>query len=160
MKVIVLGFVLAGTSFATLPVQNRITSGALAKLQSANPMVRLEKPADNEAKVARPDNQSILRDSTILNDGKNWTIVPIGAVVHIPENLKHRVNAEPAGTMVSWNDFLMANHAWITTCEVDFKQAAGQTEFPAERSAYWPKQNRVVVAVHQRGPISARLKTL
>lgn len=159
MKAALFWCVMAGSSLAALPLQKRISAEALAGIQANNPMSRLVKPEAGEVKVARPDTQSILRDSTILHDGANWTIVPVGAVVFIPDKLKNRVNAQPVGKMVSWMDFLTANHAWINACEVDFEQAAGDKEFPADRTASWPRQNKVVVTVHQRGPISARLKT-
>ncbi|MCU0778393.1 MAG: hypothetical protein MUF86_12085 [Akkermansiaceae bacterium] len=159
MKTTLVLCALAANGLAALPIQNRITAETLVSHQANNPMCRLVKPEAAAAKVARPDNQSILRDSTVLHDGSNWTIVPVGAVVFTPEKLKGRVNAAPTGKMLSWNDFLTANYAWISTCEVDFDQASGKTALPEERTSFWSKQNKLVVAVHQRGPISARLKT-
>jgi hypothetical protein len=84
--------------------------------------------------------------------------VPVGAVVHVPENLKSRVNAEAKGGLVSWMDFLTANHAWISTCEMDFDQAAGNASLAENTASNWSKQKKIVVAVHQHGPISTRLK--
>jgi hypothetical protein len=157
MKTTMLLCAMAASSMAAQPLVPRITADALSRLQQADPMIRLQQPAGDEAKVGRPENQSIIHQSTILSDGSRWTIVPQGAVVFTPENLKSRVNAEPAGELLSWNDFLTANHGWIGTCEVSFEQAAGKAALPEERTSFWPKQNKVIVAVHQRGPISARL---
>ena len=112
------------------------------------------KPAGHEAKVARPDTQSIIRDCSVRHDGQKWTSVPNGAVVHLPAALKARVNARPVGTLLAWNDFLTKNLGWITTTEVTFDQAAGNEALPAERAAFLAKQDKVVVAVHQSGPIS------
>lgn len=158
MKTTMLLCAMVASSMAAQPLVPRITADELGRLQKMDPMIRLQQPSGDEAKVGRPDSQSIISQSTILSDGSRWTIVPQGAVVHIPENLKSRVNAEPAGELVSWNDFLTANHSWISTCEMDFEQAAGKAALPVERTAFWSKQNKIVVAVHQRGPISARLK--
>jgi hypothetical protein len=148
---------LAGHALAAQPVLVRVTAQTLADLQARDPMIRLVKPAEGEAKVARPDNQSIINQSTILHDGKNWTLVPKGAVVFMPEAMKARVNVRPVGTLLPWTDFLTKNRSWITTTDVTFDQAAGNEELPAERCAFWAKQDKIVIAIHQNGPISVRV---
>ena len=158
MKTTMLLCAMVASSMAAQPLVPRITADELSRLQKADPMIRLQRPAGDEAKVGRPDSQSIISQSTILTDGTRWTIVPQGAVVHMPENLKSRVSAEPTGELVTWNDFLTANHGWISTCEVSFDQASGKTALPEERTSLWSKQKKIVIAVHQHGPISARLK--
>ena len=45
-----------------------------------------------------------------------------------------------------------------TTDEVSFDQAAGNEELPAERAVSWTKHDKIVVAVHQHGPISVRVE--
>lgn len=139
------------------PIQARVTPENLAKLQAMDPMVRLVKPSAGEAKIARPENQSIIKQSTILHDGKNWTLIPKGAVVFLPESMKSRVNGSPEGNLMTWPEFLTANRNWITTNEVTFEQASGKAPIPAERALFWSTQNKIVIAVHQRGPISVRI---
>jgi hypothetical protein len=95
----------------------------------------------------------------VLHDGSRWTIVPVGSVVHIPERMKSRVGATPSGELLAWQDFLALNRAWISTCEVSFEQASGKDPLPAERTAFWAKQDKIIVAVHQSGPISFRGST-
>lgn len=157
MKTMLVFFASAAMGMAAQPILVRVTPETLANLQKRDPMIRLVKPAENEAKVARPENQSIIRESSVLHDGRNWTIVPNGAVVHIPSALKARVNARPVGTLLAWTDFLTRNRGWITTTEVSFDQAAGNEALPAERAAFLAKQDKIVVAVHQSGPISVRV---
>jgi len=157
MKNTLLLCALATHALGSQPVLVRVTPETLAKLQARDPMIRLVKPAQNEAKVARPLNQSIIKQSTILHDGKNWTLVPNGAVVFLPEALKSRVNVRPVGTLLPWSEFLTKNPSWITTTEVSFDQAAGNETLPAERTEFWAKQDKIVVAVHQTGPISVRV---
>lgn len=158
MKATLILCALASHTLAATPITKRITPETLIKHQALDPMSRLVKPEQGKAKVFRPDNQSILKDSTILHDGRNWTLVPIGAVVFTPDGLKSRVNAQPTGGLLSWNDFLTANRSWISTCEVSFEQATGKDALPVDHTPFWSKQNKIVIAVHQRGPISARLK--
>ena len=157
MKATIFLSVLAVNALAAQPVLVRITPDALAKLQQSDPMSRLSKPAAGDAKVAKPQNQSIIKQSTILNDGNHWTLVPKGAAVFIPVAMNSRVNAKPIGTLLTWIDFLTRNQSWITTSEVALDQAAGKNPLPAEHAAFWAKQDKVVIAVHQNGPISVHM---
>jgi hypothetical protein len=159
MKAILIISLLAGHALAGQPMVARITPEALARLQQKDPMIRLRKPAANEAKVGRPADQSIIAQSTILSDGANWTIVPNGAVLFIPEKLKSRISTTPTGELLAWSDFLVRSRGWVTTCEVSISQAAGKDAIPADRSSFWSKQDKIVVAVHQNGPISYRSTT-
>ena len=120
-------------------------------------MATLQQPAKDAPPAARPGEQSIIRQSSILHDGTNWTLVPKGAVVFIPSPLNGRVDVKPVGTLLSWTDFLTKNRSWITTTDISFDQAAGNVPMPAERAAFWAKQDKVVIAVHQNGPISVRI---
>lgn len=157
MKTPLIFLALATTAFAGAPVLARITPEALAKLQKNSPMTSLKQPAKDEVPVTRPAGQSIIKQSSILHDGTNWTLVPKGAVIFIPAPLKGRVDVSPVGTLLSWADFLAKNRGWITTTDVSFDQAAGNQLMPAERAAFWAKQDKIVIAVHQNGPISVRI---
>ncbi len=150
---------LATSAFAGPPVLVRITPEALAKLQQANPIAQLEKPAAGEAKVTTPADQSILKQSMVLHDGKNWTIVPKGAVVFLPDSLKSRVDAKPVGKLLTFADFISLNRSWIATDEVSFDQAAGNEPLAAANVASWSKQEKLVIAVHHSGPISVNVAT-
>ena len=156
MKALLILSVLTGHVLAGQPLVARITPDALTRLQQSDPMVRLQKPAAGEAKVGRPADESIIAQSTILSDGSNWTIVPNGAVLHVPEKLKSRISTQPSGGLLAWSDFVVRSRGWITTCEVTIPQATGKEPLPVDRSAFWAKQDKIVVAVHQRGPISFR----
>lgn len=157
MKASLLLLALAPTAFAAPAIQPRITPEELLKRQQSSPAPKLQQPAEGEAKVNRPEDQSIVKQSTILSDGRNWTLIPKGAVIHMPATEKHRADSRPVGTLLSWTDFLARNYAWLTTNEVSFNQAAGTESIPADRAAFWAKQDKVVVAVHQGGPISVRI---
>lgn len=157
MKYTLLLCAMALSAHAAQPVLVRVTAKTLADLQARDPMIRLVTPAEGEAKVVRPHNQSLIGQSTILHDGANWTLVPNGALVFLPEALKSKVNAKPVGTLLPWAEFLTKNSAWISTSEVSFDEAAGNKEIPSERSSQWAKQDKAVVAVHQAGPISVQV---
>ena len=157
MKTALFLCVLANSTFAAVPILPPITPAELAKLQQDSPMTLLQSPAKGEANVRRPEDQSIIKQSVILIDGTHWTLVPKGAVIFLPEAMKSRVDAKPVGTLLAWADFLTKNRAWITTNEVSFNQAAGTESLPVGRVAFWAKQDKAVIAVHQNGPISVRV---
>lgn len=157
MKPALLLCALAGSAFATVPVTPRITPGELAKLQQQSPMTRLQAPANGGTGVRRPEDQSIIKQSLILHDGTNWTLVPKGAVIFVPEAMQSRVDVAPAGILLAWPAFLAKNRGWITTHDVSFEQASGKKPLQPERVAFWSKHDKVVIATHQNGPISVRV---
>lgn len=157
MKAILILCALAPGAFADLAIQPRITSEELVRRQQTNPVQSVMTPAENPVKERNPEEESIVKQSTILSDGSNWTIVPRGAVICLPAAAKSHVDVKPTGTLLPWAEFLSKNYSWITTNEVSFDQAAGAQALPPERVAFWTKQNKIVIAVHQGGPISVRI---
>ena len=153
-------------ALAQSPASGGMTAGEITRLQANSPLAALQhqqareqqekKSGGEETTVARSGGQSLIKQSDILHDGSNWTIVPKGAVLHVPAQLSPRVGAKPLGTLLAWSDFLIANRGWIQTEEVSFEQAAGKHPLPEARLAFWPTQSKVIVAVHQGGPISVR----
>jgi hypothetical protein len=59
--------------------------------------------------------------------------------------------------LLSWIEFQTKNRAWVTTTEVTFDQAAGNKPLPSNLTAFFAKQDKIVIAVHQNGPISMRV---
>lgn len=157
MKTPLLLLALSASVFAGQPVLARITPDALAKIQKDSPMANLEVPNGGTAQGLRRSEQSLIKQSLILHDGKNWTLVPRGAVIFVPDRMKARVDAKPVGRLLPWADFLFTNLSWITTQEITFDQAAGNETIPMKRAGFWTNQDKIVVAVHQHGPISVNL---
>ncbi len=157
MKTAILLLATASGLFAATPVLVRVTPQMVAKQQQISKVRQESETVITQAKVARPAEQSIIKDSCILHDGTYWTLVPKGAVIFLPEAMKKRVDTKPVGTLLNWMDFLTRNRSWITTTDVSFEQAAGADSLPAERVTFWTKQDKVVVATHQSGPISVRI---
>jgi hypothetical protein len=149
--------VLANSAFAAIPILPRITPAELTRLQRQSPMTGVQSLAKNQANVRPAEEQSLIKQSAILHDGTNWTLVPKGAVIFLPETMKSRVDVKPAGTLLGWAAFLAKNQAWITTTDVSFEQASGKKPLLPERVAFWTKQQKVVIATHQNGPISVHI---
>jgi hypothetical protein len=156
MKAPLILLALTGAALAGPPMTDRITPEEIAARQkSATPLAAIPQPAaPTEARVARPGDQSIIKQSDILNDGIHWTLVPKGSVLHIPAAFSTRVGAKPLGTLLTWSEFLTVNRNWLFTEEVTFDQASGKSPFAPSRLGAWDKNGKVVVAVHFGGPIS------
>jgi len=150
----------AGTAIASPPMSDPVTPEEMAERQKISPASTIQQAqttATVEAKVQRAGEQSLIKQSDILHDGSNWTLVPKGAVLHVPAQMTPRVGAKPLGTLLAWNDFLAANRAWISTEEVSFEQAAGKKPLNEDHKEYWTTQTKVIIATHQGGPISVRI---
>ena len=153
----VLATLLAGVASAGQPVLVRVTPEDIARLQKADPMTAMEKPGDGTPAVVPPAKDSVVRESTILHDGTYWTLVPEGAVIHMPDAQRKHINARPVGTLMPWAEFRERNASWLDTREVSFDQAAGNEKITSEQLAGWKTGGKVVVAVHQEGPIRMSL---
>jgi hypothetical protein len=137
-------------------MKDRVSGEELSALRSASPspVSTLAQPSAEADRVARPSKQSIINQSVILSDGTNWTLVPRGAVLHLPEAHENKIGRRPVGNLLSWKQFLATNRAWISAEEISLRQAEGVHQLDERRTAFWPKQDKIIVAVHLGGPIS------
>jgi len=160
MKITMFLIALTLNAFAAQPVLVRVTPDTLAKLQERDPMIRLVDSSGQEVKTTSPLSHTTMDQSSILHDGTHWTMVPKGALIHLPAEIKDRSNVKPVGTLLPWKDFLAKNQQWITTSEVTFDQAVGNEELPAECAGSLANQGKVVVAVHRNDPASVQVATM
>ncbi|MEK7953781.1 hypothetical protein [Luteolibacter soli] len=159
MKTTLLLLALANAALAAPTMTESITPEEIAARQKApSPLAAIPQPAASTetGTVVHPEEQSIIKQSDILNDGQHWTLVPKGAVLHIPPAFTTRVGAKPVGTLLPWVEFLTVNRNWLFTEEVNIDNASGKTPLPPSRLEAWQKLKKVVVAVHLGGPISVR----
>ncbi len=102
-----------------------------------------------------PSTQSSLLTSSILiSDGENFTLVPIGSVLHLPANLRSRIISQPQGDVLMWPDFLQKNAAWITAKEVTLPMSRGDAKAAAPILKDVSTETRLVVAVYRNCPIT------
>lgn len=126
----------------------------LARLTNHRAFQRLQasrEPTDQAIRTAgEPSRPS---RSLILTDGTHWTLVPRGAVLHLPGKLADRVDARPVGTLLPWNRFLEHNQDWLRTEELTLRQAEGVHAIHPRRVQSWPRQDKLVVGVHRGAPV-------
>jgi len=138
-------------------IRDRITPAELAQRQAGTEWKTSEEggtPRDPRAKS--PAKQSIIEQSVILHDGTYWTLVPVGSVLHLPDNHKNRVVKQPAGKLLNWQQFLGRNRSWLGTEDVDIATAKGETPLNKENESSWAKRGSVVIAVYRGGAISVK----
>lgn len=163
MNIYLLILVTLTTASYAQTVQSRsVTTGDLSvRQQNASLSVLDQKPPSSSPEsvvIRRNAQESLIGQSEILHDGQNWTLVPRGAVLHVPKSRTGNVGTRPVGTLLTWIEFLRKNPAWLSTHETSIKQAAGDEPLPAAKADFWKKQDRVIIAVHQGGPISVAVK--
>ncbi len=148
---------LTAACHAQTPVSLPVTASDItARQQNASLAVLEQTPPPSKVApvISRSAGQSLISQSEILHDGTCWTLVPKGAVLFVPKAKLANVGARPIGILLPWVEFLAKNPAWVSTHETSFNQASGDDPLPPEKIAFWEKQDRVIIAVHQGGPIS------
>lgn len=123
---------------------------ALQKSSAENQQPKQIKPA----KYKRVADVALTESSDFLTNGKIWTIVPKNSIIVVPPRLQKNVTPLPLGKFVNWKKFLTKNPAWLSTIEVSADISSGAKTIDYERYKMLESRGQVVVAVHNRGPIS------
>ncbi len=114
---------------------------------SARPTPDSAQPTDTERASTSP------YESIILHDGTNWTMVPQGALLHVPDQLQEHIAVRPLGTLMSWKEFVARNQSWLGAEAITLRQAEGAVALDQRRLRYFERQARMIVAVHSESPI-------
>lgn len=136
------------------PTSDRITSAALNKQKSAAKLGFSKAQWAEQAPAGETRRYDIYKDSIILQQGDNHTVLPRNSIVHLPESLKQKVVSRPHGIFVPWPQFYLKNRSWIFTHEINLKQARGVAPLKEGVQKQFERINRLVVAIHQNNPIS------
>lgn len=111
-------------------------------------------PAEGpDPSVANKLGDLIARSDVLCFQGRA-TLVPKRAVLHVPKSLAGRLGMQEGSQLGSWTEFLNLNRGWIRTVAVTRVQAEGNDPMPAAVLESFAKEQRVVIATYQEGPIS------
>ena len=102
--------------------------------------------------TSAPVGENKLEQPVVIADGRNWTLVPKGAFLHIPRDFEGRVNVAPVGVLLGWAEFSRRNRAWIVCENIGAPQVSGSQPIDPQRRAYLRQHPKIVVAVHQGNP--------
>ncbi len=126
-------------------------------------------PATDAELTQRRNNERFGGFSTEDSGAKGWdlmahsefiameaqvTLVPKGAILHVPERFKANVVSKPEGSILLWHEFLGRYRGMVACFDVTLKEASGETPLDAARFDAAVKSGLIVVAVHNRNPIS------
>lgn len=142
-----------GTTTSAVP-RKPPTHEELAKAQKKQAEDRKRTTAEPSEPVVKAKKRSLIASSTLLAGGRHWTLVPRGAVVHVPPHLRDRIIAKPAGELLSWKAFLRKNQGWIHVLEINMAQAKGTRKIDPKTIKAYQSVGKVVIATCAKGPIS------
>jgi hypothetical protein len=138
------------------PTHEQLTEGRGVVRQSSHQSVRLNQVPIGEVTKKRSDQASLVGRSTVLSFGDFWTLVPKGAVLHVPEGLKGRVGTAPSGRLLGWSEFYQRNRGWLRQQAVEVSHARGERLLDEEVVKNFTSLTQVVVATCHSGPISMK----
>lgn len=157
-----MAFMLAGPVLAdpSKTAREVVSDQELRARMSAAPRMKehLEKgslPRAANVDVSRPKlNRDLISRSILLHDGRFFTLLPPGSVLHLPTGRHDRILLEPKGDFLTWSAFLKRNEDWLKTQEVSLETAKGNVKQVEQITLGLAKDPKVVIAVYQGGPIS------
>ncbi len=138
------------------PTHEQLSEGRGVARQSSQQSVRLNQVAIGAVAKKRSDQGSLVGRSTVISYGDFWTLVPKGAVLHIPASLQTRVGTAPAGRLLSWSVFYQRNRGWLRQQPVEVSHARGDQLLDEEVVKNFTSLSQVVVAPCHNGPISMK----
>jgi hypothetical protein len=111
-------------------------------------------PPSPEREAVKPKPKSLLASAEIICYNGLATLVPKRALVHMPKTMSDRLGMKEGAKFVSFQDFMSANRAWITSTPVSRRQAEGREPMAEALIKSFAKETRVVVATLQEAPVS------
>lgn len=141
-------------------VSGRPTHADLVKRQAELKKAEAKNGGGKEvAPIGTTKKRGILVKTIMLANGSNWTRLPKGCVIHVPDRYKNKIVTEPQGKLQSWPDFLRRNAGWIHVHSVSKKQAHGLEFLGEEKMKAYKTIGKIVVATYHGNPISVSSKS-
>jgi hypothetical protein len=129
-------------------LRQRIEDAAQAKAQKGP----LGKPVEPSQSTG---GASLYARSLLLQDSGHYTLIPQGAILHLPASQRTKLIGQPSGTFLTWTKFLKQNGSWLATREVSMPIATGESpKSLAKIIAELSTETHAVVAVCKDSPIS------
>lgn len=147
----------SGNGRATPPT----TAQELSSSRSpATDLYRKQESSFRDLQRGKTKSAGLKSRSTIISDGRYWTMVPKGSVLTCPSRLKDRVDAKSTGKYLPWRQFYIRNRGWLHRQPVQARQARGEQAIAKKALEACRKTGRVTVAVLGKDPVSVSSRTL
>lgn len=141
-------------------IRDRITPEELEarRAKSELPYKVLEGSGVKKAEVEKSEVDEVadlMARSLFLSDGRRCTILPAGAVIHIPAAKEAQVSrSAPNLPMVSWSEFMRGNSSWIREFELDNDQVTGTKPFEPKVAQSLGGSGSLVVSTYLKQPVA------
>lgn len=126
------------------------------KAQAVKPKPKVPEISDARREEWKPVN--LLERSEFLSYRGQTTLVPKGALLNVPARYADRVRFSKGTKIIRWPEFLRGNLSWISTYEVNRRQAEAEVPLTEEELESIRKNPQVVVATMSGGPITVLRK--
>ena len=140
-------------------VTRRPDDSVLAQKQAnqkvAIPKGIVEGSAESKATDMTDQAAAFMARSIFLIDGPNCTLLPLGAVIHIPKNRSESAVKTTPKPQVSWSQFYSSNLGWLKELELDVDEVMGRKEVNMEKVKAAAKSGAIVVCTYLKQPVSA-----
>lgn len=148
---------LLGCGAAWSQASRQLTEKELLALRNSSKARQIELQASTpKENKSHPSKSGILDRSTVIVSGGNWTIVPKGALLYVPQRYQNCFDVEGTGTFLDFKEFFLKNRSWLVTHSVTLEQARGKSALSEQTIKGFVTSGRAVVSVFRGGPISTR----
>jgi hypothetical protein len=147
----------SGGGQATPPASLKELSGSRSP---ATDLYQKQASAYRDLQRGKAKASGLQSRSTILSDGRYWTMVPKGAVLMVPSKLKGRVKTKSTGKFLAWQQFYLRNRGWVHCYPVQIRQARGEQVITKNALEGCRQTGRVTVAVLGKDPVSVSERAL
>jgi hypothetical protein len=133
-----------------------VSEDALKQQVGTVPPLKTQLTAKAKPLTTKPPaiQSSLWARSIILGDGEKYTLIPVGAILHLPEALRSHVLSKPQGDFTFWPNFLKRNQAWLGAKEVTLTLSRGNAQEANALLKSVSRDPRVLVATYKGGPIT------
>jgi len=130
------------------PVAPAVSAADLKKRQAA------EKFGGFAAEETLPKGWDLADHSEFIAFDGNVTLLPKGAIIHVPDRFKANVVAKMEGNLMLWNEFVARYPGLVSRMDVSIEEASGTTPLKPERLQAERVKNLIIVGVLNRNPIT------
>ncbi|WP_367872418.1 hypothetical protein [Luteolibacter sp. Populi] len=95
----------------------------------------------------------------VVFDG-NVTILPKGAIIHVPDRYKANVVTKMQGNLMLWPEFVARYPGLVARMDVTMEEVTGTTPFKPERLLAERRRNLIIVGVLNGNPITVSRQTI
>lgn len=100
---------------------------------------------------------SLTGTALMLNDGRQWTMLPRRSVLRFPDEIKQHIREGKAGKLVTWEQFQNANRSLILSVPMTDAHLSGKLTIDDEQKKKWAEVRQMMVGTYAGNPVALPL---